>query len=241
MMQELIRLFGYGLCHQLPERTLQSGGFYFTVCARDTGIHIGFAAALLVAAVQFAWYRRRGQLVPADLPPVPILIILALSIIPLAWDGLTSYLGLRETTNLIRYLTGMCCGVALGSLTAPLLAAATATADRQRKAYQRPASFILQLGGSLALCGGFYLLYPGWGVWAAWVGIAALLCALISLNLLVFSATLFKQPLQRWWQWLPWLALALLATLVELTILGLLRYLLLEPLLHSLTLWNLLL
>ncbi|MDR2956609.1 MAG: DUF2085 domain-containing protein, partial [Coriobacteriales bacterium] len=104
-LQDFIYLFGYGLCHQLPERSLEAGGIYFAVCARDTGTHIGFAAALIAAAIQFAWLRRANKPVPGNLPAVPAIVCLALLILPMAFDGLTSYIGLRETTNLIRYIT----------------------------------------------------------------------------------------------------------------------------------------
>ena len=50
-LRSLLHGMGYGLCHQLPERSFFGGGVQVPVCARDTGIYIGVLLSLFLIAV----------------------------------------------------------------------------------------------------------------------------------------------------------------------------------------------
>ncbi|MCL2883317.1 MAG: DUF2085 domain-containing protein [Coriobacteriia bacterium] len=222
LLQNIIYFFGFGICHQIPGRTLEAGGYLFTVCARDTGTHVGFAATLIVAALQFHLRKIR----PSDLPPWPMLVVAGLMFIPMGIDGASSYLGLRETTNLIRFFTGLPAGIAVGILVAPLLSGLHADADPGLKAFRSAPDFIGQVLGAAAVGSLFFLLYPLLGVLSPWVGIIALLAFVISLNLLVLSGIgRIKRPIRRLADWLKPLAVSLLLALVELSLLDLVRFL----------------
>lgn len=86
------------ICHGIPERCLVVFGSTMPVCSRCIGIYagaiVGIGAALLL--------RRR-------LPG----IVAALAVLPLAIDGVTQALGIRESTNAIRFATGFVAGAAL--------------------------------------------------------------------------------------------------------------------------------
>jgi len=237
-LQELIYWFGYGLCHQLVERSFESGGLVFAVCARDTGIHIGFAAALIAAVGQFFWLRHKGRPVPGDLPTARVVAFLLILIAPMALDGASSYLGLRETTNLIRYVTGVFTGVACGSLLAPVLAAVSASTDLQSKAYSNPPSLICHLAGSLFISLLFYLVYPYLSQLSAFIAVAALLSMVISLNLLIFSVTIIKLRIERFSTWFFWSSAALVASLLELALFNLAHFLMLEVMLGTTNLFE---
>ena len=154
-LQNLMLGLGFGICHQLPERSFIDGGFQQPVCARCSGIYMGATFALIT----LLWvYRRRrrstsaggsgaGEVLtsgdrrtPAVDPdavagdgggaPVPgqgsshpagvhwtLWIFLVLALAAMAYDGLSSYLGLRPTTDLLRLITGL----AVGGAIAPLL------------------------------------------------------------------------------------------------------------------------
>jgi uncharacterized membrane protein len=115
MLESALHWLGFGLCHQLPARSFFGGGVQVPVCARDTGIYVGFVVSLLVMA---ALDRGRHR---SDLPKAGVLLLGALMVAVMAWDGVTSYAGLRTTTNDIRLATGLAAGWALPLIVAPLV------------------------------------------------------------------------------------------------------------------------
>lgn len=110
MLQQVVYAVGYGLCHQLPSRSFVSGGIYYPVCARDCGIYLGLLLGLAVMALM---YRRRDA--SAFFHPV-ILTLAVLMFVPMVVDGVSSYAGLRTTTNLLRFFTGYSAGYSAGTM-----------------------------------------------------------------------------------------------------------------------------
>jgi len=115
MLQAFLHWMGYGLCHQLPERSFFGGGVQVPVCARDTGIYIGFLVSLAVIALV-----HRGSR-PKEFPPTSTWIAIGLMIGSMALDGGTEYAGLRSTTNELRLITGLLAGFAIAAILAPML------------------------------------------------------------------------------------------------------------------------
>lgn len=114
MYEAALQWFGFGLCHQLPERSFFGGGVQVPVCARDTGIYVGvIVSVLMVAALQ----SRR----PSRLPSRGIAVLLGAFVLVMVLDGLSAYAGLRDTTNAIRLATGLLAGYAVGALLVPLI------------------------------------------------------------------------------------------------------------------------
>ena len=114
-MDAFFTAIGYGLCHQLPERSFFGGGYQLPVCARDTGIYFGFALGLLALAML-----ARGSR-PQELPRWPVLLLIGVFIAAMGVDGVTSYAGLRSSTNDLRLITGLGTGWGLAALTFPML------------------------------------------------------------------------------------------------------------------------
>lgn len=115
MLQGVFRWVGYGLCHQLPERSLFAGGFQLPVCARDTGIYAGFALSLLVIVLL-----ERGRR-PSEIPRPWLVAIGAVFLGAMAADGVSSYAGWRTTTNDLRLVTGLLAGYALTLAVVPMV------------------------------------------------------------------------------------------------------------------------
>lgn len=105
---------GFAICHQRADRLLRFGDRPLFVCARDTGIFVSFLALLL--ALAFPRGERR-----AGMPSLPVLLICLAGVSFLAWDGLSAYLGWRETTNLLRFLSGAAGGAGLAVPVAALV------------------------------------------------------------------------------------------------------------------------
>lgn len=87
------------LCHQLPERSFEVFGYKFGVCARCAGIYFG----LLMGSIMFPFLNPGSN--------VPGRNLLLISLAPMLLDGFTQLLGFRESTNVLRLLTGFLFGV----------------------------------------------------------------------------------------------------------------------------------
>lgn len=92
--------FFSNICHQMPERSLFLFERQVPVCARDFAIYFSF----LLAALLYPFLKK---LEDARLPPIKYLL---LALIPIGIDGGTQLIGLRESTNFLRILTGFVLG-----------------------------------------------------------------------------------------------------------------------------------
>lgn len=96
-----LRLLFRPLCHGIESRCFHLGGVPMPVCARCTGLYVGFLIGIgLVGAF------RKLQRVP-----IPSALIIAL-VLPLVVDGVTQALGVRTSSNELRFFTGLLAGSA---------------------------------------------------------------------------------------------------------------------------------
>ena len=141
---------GFSICHQQPERLLRFGDRALFVCARDTGLFVSFFCVILVLSL----LRGRER---AGMPPWPILALAAVGVLFLAWDGLTSYLDLRESTNTLRFLSGFAAGAGLAFPAAALVNGEVFGGDRSAKVGSRPRDL-----AAAGLAGGAVLILYLW-------------------------------------------------------------------------------
>ena len=87
-------------CHQMVERSFRLRGYTFPVCARCTGVFFGqiVAVLLLIIGIVCPWYITAGLL----------------GIMGLDW--MLQRIGLKESTNIRRLVTGFFGGFGLFSL-----------------------------------------------------------------------------------------------------------------------------
>jgi uncharacterized membrane protein len=103
------------VCHQMPSRSLWVFGAPFGVCSRSLFLYLAFVGTGLFI-VRFRWC----------LPWQKSLLLL----MPILIDGLTQLAGWRESTNLLRVLTGGLGGIGLTGLLIPTsLRAVAVSAD----------------------------------------------------------------------------------------------------------------
>jgi uncharacterized membrane protein len=89
------------VCHQMPERAFYMAEHPFAVCARCTGIYMGFAAGVVV----YPLVRSLGR---GDTPARQWLL---LAVAPALLDFTLGFFGIWENTHLSRSLTGALLGV----------------------------------------------------------------------------------------------------------------------------------
>jgi len=88
-------------CHQKPERSFFLWGEQIPVCARDVSVYV---AAFFSSVV----YPTVKRMCSTGLPSKWYLVVF---LFPMAVDGTTQLLGFRESTNFLRFVTGLWAGL----------------------------------------------------------------------------------------------------------------------------------
>jgi len=103
-------------CHQLPERSFFVFGHKMALCARCSSLYLSFlGVGLLYGLWRSIPLSRRYRLSPLSLK------LLFLLTLPMALDGAIQLLGLWESTNILRAITGALAGGGFGLFAYPLL------------------------------------------------------------------------------------------------------------------------
>jgi uncharacterized membrane protein len=111
---------GYGICHQIAERTFFLNGQPLPLCARCSGTYLGAVLGFLGLVV--AGRRRVGEL-----PRLRMIVVLGAFVAIMGFDGVNSYLSffpsaphLYTPTNFLRVSTGLLNGLALSLIVYPV-------------------------------------------------------------------------------------------------------------------------
>ena len=190
ILQQILYFFGHGFCHQYTERSLEAGGLYFCVCARCTGIYLGFIVSLTLVVIM---HYRPSSTTCSGMPTTWVIVVCAFLIVPMAIDGAGSYLGLFETTNLARYITGYLCGMSLAVISSggilSLFPRANHRANQSQSAIRTPGRLLVLLLSSAAGGALFFLGYPSMGIVAPLISLACLWFSVTVVVLLIVSTT----------------------------------------------------
>lgn len=89
------------ICHRKPERSFFISGYQFPVCSRCTGFYLSLILYFIYAYYFFVDYTQF------------LLICAVLLLVPAGYDGITQLLGLRESNNILRFITGLVGGIGL--------------------------------------------------------------------------------------------------------------------------------
>ncbi len=212
-MPRVLELIGFGLCHQLPERSFFAGGVQLPVCARDTGIYAGFVVAVVVIML-FADSRRA-----IDMPPRWLMVLLVGFIATMAVDGVSSYAGWRETNNDIRLATGLAAGFAIGALSVPMLNGQLWRDYRQARILGRPHEagvFLIALPVTYLI---LRYVAPATGALYAWLVALFILLTFTTVNLVIVCLLRpFERRAARFRDAWPSVMWAFVLTVVELTL-----------------------
>ncbi len=114
-----LRALDGGICAQLPTHSFYPGGERLPLCARNTGIYLGFAITTITLFVTGRWRA-------LNFPRWPIALALLACVLVLGVDGFNSlFLDLHlphlyQPHNLIRLTTGLFTGMAMASFLLPV-------------------------------------------------------------------------------------------------------------------------
>jgi len=100
---DILSFLGGGLCHQEVDRTFSVDMLNMPVCSRDTGIYLGIFISLITIILLERWIKGEFPSLKIVLVTVGIFLIMGL-------DVVLSFLGIIESNNIIRLITGFFTG-----------------------------------------------------------------------------------------------------------------------------------
>ena len=210
---------GYGICHQIPERTFFLNGRPLPLCARCTGTYLG-------AVVGFWGLVVAGRRRVAELPRLRTIAVLGSFVAIMAVDGVNSYLSffpsaphLYAPNNFLRVSTGLLNGLALSLIVYPVFNYTLWRGGERRESVQRLWELLLYFAPMALIVWGLeaglgVLLYPLAII--STVGVLALLSMVNTMIVLILIRR--ESAADTWRQALPPLAMGLALSLLELSL-----------------------
>ncbi|HEX8981773.1 MAG TPA: DUF2085 domain-containing protein [Ktedonobacterales bacterium] len=214
-----LRALDGGICAQAPSHSFFPAGQQLPLCARNTGIYLGFSLG-------FFTLLGSGRLLSSRLPRLPVAISLLACVGLMGIDGVNSLLNdlgaphLYHPQNPLRLITGLGAGVAMVAFIMPVTNGLLWRWEDTRPSFKSFGQLVvvapLLLVAFLAVSSQVaWLLYP-----IALVSSFGLVMALTSVNLVfLICFTPFIGRFERWKQVLPVFTLALALAMIELTLL----------------------
>lgn len=144
---------GSAVCHQMAERSLLFDGMQMPLCARCTGIYTGVFFA-------FCFFFLKKRITEGNSFSLVQAILTGLAILPVGIDGVGSYLGFWESSQLMRIFSGSLVGAVVPGF---LLLAGNfdPKKGKEQPIYDKTAELLLlmlvSVGSGLCLWAGFPL------------------------------------------------------------------------------------
>jgi len=213
-----------GVCHQITAHSFVAHGETLPLCARCLGTYLGALIGLLT------WRLGRRSRATA-LPPVSIIVVLAMFIASWALDGFNSFLTLIPGApylytphNMLRLVTGMLNGLALATLMHPLFNFVAWREPDPRPATPELRSLAVPLAVVALITAVAHAEISSALQALALFSVAGLLMALTLVNTTGVLVLLRREEQADRWSdlWLP-LVLGLIFTLTEISALALFR------------------
>ena len=134
---------GSAVCHRMAERSFPWGEWTMPLCARCTGMY-------LVAFVAFAFFFLKRRMAAGKPFSVGQAALTSLMILPVGIDGVGSYLGIWESSQMMRVLSGSLVGAVAPGL---LLLAVNfqPTEENKQPVYEKTTELLLLLAISAGL------------------------------------------------------------------------------------------
>jgi uncharacterized membrane protein len=218
-----LRALDSGICAQLPTHSFYPAGQQLPLCARNTGVYMGFSATIVVVGLA-------GRLSAGRLPAMPVALLLGAAVALMGLDGFNSlFLDLRlphlyQPHNLLRLATGLGTGTAMAAFLIPVSNGLLWRRDDSRPSFSGFSQLLVMVPVLLIVFLGVasqapWLLYP-----LALIGTAGLVTALTLVNLVMgLAAGGYIARYDRVRQIIPVLTVAVALAIGELIALGLFK------------------
>lgn len=225
-----LRWLDSGICAQLPTHSFSVLGQRLPLCARNTGIYLGFLVTLLVL-------HGAGRGKAQQLPRWSIILVLACGVGVMVIDGFNSLVNdlgmphLYQPNNILRLATGLTAGLGLACAALPVFNSNCWREYNEQRSVSSGWPLVLLatalvIGFVAVITQSAFFLYP-----VALLSTAGLILAIAILNLmLVIVISKHDQSFQRYRDLLPFFTLALLLALGEMLTLAELKYVLFRAL-----------
>jgi uncharacterized membrane protein len=225
-LAERLRWLDSGICAQALTHTFIAGKELLPLCARNTGIYLGYI-------ITFATFALMGRARAQRIPPRALTVVLIFGMLLCAVDGLNSFfLDLRlphlyQPANAFRLISGLATGLAMAALLLPLhnrLLWCEYNEQASIPSWRMLGGLLLALSlcALMVLAQHVLLLYP-----LALLSTTGLIAAMGHLNLIVIVAISKRdETFTQTRELLPFYGLAIVCAIGELALLAQVRYLL---------------
>jgi len=176
-----LNYIGSLICHQAAERTIRLGDTLLPLCARCTGIYLGFLIGILY---QFAFWRTRLK----ELPSLKILLASALLLVFLIMDSSGSFLNLWTSSNLMTLTLGLLGGSSIALLLFPVFNFSLFKSSKKDTSIRKIAEYS---GLLVLLSAGLLMILSGSSIFYSFIAIASI--AGIILLYLMLNITIAAQ------------------------------------------------
>ena len=155
-MIDFLQRMGSAVCHQMAERSFIFDEMQMPLCARCTGIYIGAFFAFCF----FFLKKRMGNGKPFSITQA---LLTGLAVLPVGIDGVGSYLGFWESSQLMRIFSGSLVGAVVPGFLLMAVNMDTKKSDDE-PIYERTAELVLLMFLSVCFGSGLYAGMPIGGV-----------------------------------------------------------------------------
>jgi uncharacterized membrane protein len=176
-----LNYIGSLICHQAAERTIRLGDTLLPLCARCTGIYLGFLIGILY---QFAFWRTRLK----ELPSLKILLASALLLVFLIIHSAGSFLNLWISSNLMKLTLGLLGGSSIALLLFPVFNFSLFKSSKKDTGIRKIAEYS---GLLVLLSAGLLMILSGSSIFYSFIAIASI--AGIILLYLMLNITIAAQ------------------------------------------------
>lgn len=152
ILVDILSFLGGGLCHQRVDRTFSIDILNMPVCSRDTGIYLG----IFISLITIILLERR---IKGEFPSLKIVLVTVGIFLIMGLDVVLSFVGIIESNNIIRFVTGFFTGWFMVLLLLPLANNVMFKRFVRTNYLNKPVKFLIWLLCGAAVAATFILTY----------------------------------------------------------------------------------